>query len=251
MKKLFHGVVFLTCWHTMAKTLYLHTGEKGDLVTIFMGNLHGFTNIGTYKFILLITFFFHILTLLKWRFLSFPTFLLWLISCSIHLENVTGFDHNLILPTQFLYLSFLSLYAWKEKMPLWIYHLQLFFLSLHYFGAGATKLYESGLSWVDGTTLQMSLFAWSDPQSFFSHLLIKNHMLAKGAQATILGLELIAPLILFKLTHFNRALGMILVIFHFVNEALFQYGFWPSLIFVTLSLIIFDKNQATKSPSPA
>lgn len=233
--RLFSLVIYLCCWLYAPMMLYLHQGEVNEVVTIFAGLFHGITNPLILKVLFGIGFGVHSISLfMKDKLTPILAFLIWLIACSIHVENTNGFDHTILLPTQFFFIFVLQRVFQKN-----FYALQLFFLTLHYTGSGLAKVWESGFSWIDGTSLQLAVFAWCDPNDFFSSLLINHHWLAKGAQGTIFLLELLFPLILIKNRFIKLFFAMIFIVFHLINEMVFHYNFWANIPLLALVLIAF------------
>ena len=224
-------------------------GQRGQNVSLFMGHLQGIGDSKTILFILSTSLILLLISLLvpNWqRSISVTSGSLWLLGASIHLENQTGFDHTIILPTQLfltflIYLSFFrpSFYGFEKlTYPNWLIEVPVFLIFLHYFGSGVTKLIESGLSWADGTSLMTWVYIWGPNESIFSNLILNNYHLSKFFQIFMLTIECASIVLLFTFRFFRIVMAILLISFHVINEFIFNYGFWPNILILIVVLII-------------
>jgi hypothetical protein len=226
------------------------TGVVKNIVSVFGGSLKGLGNTRFITYGMMLSFCFFLGSFLHskiQRLLSFLAGLLLVGTLSLHYENQTGFDHTLILPTQFFLLVCLYHFFWlpryklkdlkETKYPNWLKTLPTIFLGIHYFGSGITKVLESGLQWADGFSLMVWLSAWSNPTSFPASLFVHSFHLSLAAQIIILSVEIFSVLFFLHLPKVNAFLALILISFHFFNELFFQYGFWVNIFFLWVVFI--------------
>lgn len=231
-------------------------GVPNANVTLFFGSLIGFGS----KKVLVFCFIFSLVlfigsffnTVLQ-RGFSITSLILYIFSMSLHYENQTGFDHSLILPSQFFILLSLFNFFYRPsysspkriKFPHWLITLPSVFLAIHYFGSGITKVIESGLTWGDGVSLITWVSLWSNPQSFLGAIISHNFWVSLIVQNLILLVEIFALFFALKTPRLNLILAAILMGFHLFNEILFSYGFWVNIFFLWLMFIkpFIDKRK--------
>jgi len=122
-------------------------------------------------------------------------------------------------------------YTWPIRM-VWI------LMSLVYFGAGCTKLYDSGLAWVTSDNMALNFLAHqvnnSNPTLDWGRHLARLAWFSKGLAAFTLVLELGFPLALFNRTArklwvpgmFFAHVGIALLMGVFFTQFMYTYIFW-------------------------
>ena len=122
--------------------------------------------------------------------------------------------------------------------PHWVVFLAVYYIALSYTLSGLTKLAIAGVSWGDGTALQLwSLLtgvSWSPTVPLF----LADRSWAMLAQSIMLIVESTAFLAIF-VPRYRPVLGVLLFIFHVGNELTFNHLFYGNTIFVLLFLTLY------------
>ena len=122
-----------------------------------------------------------------------------------------------------------------DPLPRWCYMLLIYYIGISYTFAGCTKLYYSGFSWGDGSSLMMWLDALGQNRdNLLFDLLTKHHWLASILQTTTLVAEVAGILVLF-MPRMRPVLGLVFVGFHLSIELLFSYNFFSNVFLDTVS----------------
>ncbi len=121
---------------------------------------------------------------------------------SLYWENLPWFRHKYVVPALLLCAHALWSQAHlrrdspRARAPAWTMRLCLFLIAQFYAQAGLAKLLLVGPSWGDGLSLQLWLDWLGDEGSFITRLLLSDRLFARAAQASVLVIELLAPLML-------------------------------------------------------
>jgi hypothetical protein len=117
--------------------------------------------------------------------------------------------------------------------PRWVYSLSVFSVGLFYGWSGLSKLLESGLGWANGTSLQLWVRLFGDPQSLWTHLILSSCTLAVLLQAATLVGETsgFAAIVLPWLRPWT---GLTLIGFHLAAIAVFGWGFHANALILGL-----------------
>ena len=129
-------------------------------------------------------------------------------------------------------------HAYLDPLPGWCFMLLVYYIGISYTYSGLSKLYFSGFSWADGSSLMMWVEAWATGrENPLYELLTNHHWLARMLQTTTLVAELFAILMLF-IPRLRPVLGLIFVGFHLSIELLFDFGFFANIFLDTYILIV-------------
>jgi hypothetical protein len=178
-----------------------------------------------------------ILSATLWLFKQMPrltalcTIILFILSTSLYLQNEPFGDHR-----QSVFSLLLMAIAAREYRQLKNYFFQVAacIVVSFYFLAGWEKIFFSGLSWINGTSLQIFVHYTGRGDSFLRDLILQNVDVARFLQAGILLLEC-GSFLLFGPRWLRRVWILGLIGFHIGIEEIFGYRYFLHL-FVVLYL---------------
>ena len=125
-----------------------------------------------------------------------------------------------------------------DPLPKWCFMLLLYYIGISYTFSGICKLYYSGLSWGDGSSLMMWVETGAiNRDNLLFQLLTSHHWLASILQTTTLLAESLAVLVLF-VPRLRPLFGLTLVGFHLSIELLYGFGFYSNIFLDTYILIV-------------
>ena len=125
-----------------------------------------------------------------------------------------------------------------DPLPGWCFMLLIYYIGISYTFSGISKLYYSGLSWGDGSSLMMWVEADAiNRDNLVFQLLTSHHWLASTLQTTTLLAEVLAILVLF-VPRLRPLFGLIFVGFHLSIELLFGLSFFSNIFLDTYILIV-------------
>lgn len=134
-----------------------------------------------------------------------------------------------------------QLYQQESHLPGWILELFVFTIGICHSWAGISKLLESGLSWVNGTSLQIWVKLWGG-ENLLNNAVLNSFTFAWFSQAAVLIIETLA---IFVFIDKKRRLywGGLIVVFHLVNEYMWGWMFlhWCPIIFLSSSYALYQK----------
>ncbi len=120
-------------------------------------------------------------------------------------------------------------------MPRWVTFFVLAYLTITYTYSGLTKLGVSGISWTNGTSLQLWAYLWADADSMLRNYILEHKNFAQLLQGSVLLFETTAILAL-CISRLRPLYGVVLVSFHLGTELLFSFQFYGNIV---LGLLVF------------
>ncbi|WP_413578418.1 hypothetical protein ACLVWU_07755 [Bdellovibrio sp. HCB290] len=163
------------------------------------------------------------------KILSIVSALFFILSTSWYLQNEPFGDHRQSVFS--LLLILLALREWG-LLQYYFYKTAAVVVLSFYCLAGWEKIFYSGLSWPNGTTLQVFVHSMGYMESYLGRAILHNHNLAVFFQWAILILECGAFVILTG-PRFLRWIWLVaLVGFHIGIEEIFHYRYYLHLIIV-------------------
>jgi hypothetical protein len=139
----------------------------------------------------------------------------------------------------------------RELFPRWTRHLAVFSVAWFFFLTGVSKITLSGLSWVDGTNLQLAVhrfrIEWNEPLNFFHGWILPHRETASLFSSGVMLLECSAilavlPLLFPRLRFVRYLIGLGLA--GFLCGVFVVFGRWnfeTTLVLVILFLWPFDR----------
>jgi len=125
-----------------------------------------------------------------------------------------------------------------ELYPRWVHALSVFYLGLFYGLSGLNKLLGGGLSWANGTSLQLWTYLWGDRESLFTQAILWDRTLAQGMQwLTLIGET--GGLVAIFSTRLRPLIGLLLMSFHVAAISVFKWGFHANMLMLALVFLPF------------